>query len=474
MAPLKVLISGGGVAGHAFAFWLSRLPPTLISSITVLEKWPTLRTQGLQIDLRGAGIAALRQMNLEAAFRAHAAPENGLEWMDRAGRQRAFFEANKSGSGAQSFTSEFEIMRGELCRIFMEGTKERDLSGGEVPGPASRDGRVHYLFGTSIVSYTETAAGVEVKLEDGTSDTYDLLVGADGLGSRVRRLMLHDGKAIPHGEVDTSFHPLARNGYAAFFTLKRLMKEGEDFRGSGYITTGRRFVLVRRHREDTIQVYLMTNGANPEFEGVKRGDVPAEKAAFAKVFKGAGWIVDELVKAMLEEANDFYCERQGLVRMDSWSSETGRVVLLGDAAHSFSANGYGTSAAMIDAYIMAGEVARGFGAKTMSFSANDKSNGTTHTNSPSTSTSTMSPTSTSTILKHAASTYERLRRPETTKMQREVENERSYLPDYEWAIEALTKVVALACWLKLDKLAMRYAPSERTEPLPDYSDVLAA
>ena len=49
MAPLKVLITGAGIAGNALAFWLSKLG----HSVTVIERFPSLRASGLQIDLRG-------------------------------------------------------------------------------------------------------------------------------------------------------------------------------------------------------------------------------------------------------------------------------------------------------------------------------------------------------------------------------------------------------------------------------------
>ena len=46
---MKVLISGAGIAGNAIAFWLSKLGHT----VTVIERFPSLRATGLQLDLRG-------------------------------------------------------------------------------------------------------------------------------------------------------------------------------------------------------------------------------------------------------------------------------------------------------------------------------------------------------------------------------------------------------------------------------------
>jgi 2-polyprenyl-6-methoxyphenol hydroxylase-like FAD-dependent oxidoreductase len=453
MAPLSILISGAGVAGNALAFWLSRLPADQIGSITIVEKFPALRTTGLQIDLRGAGVTALRRMGLEEGFRAVAAPENGLAWIDKNGKQRAFFGANKSGKGQQGFTSEFEIMRGDLCTLFMEETRDRDESGAINGHEGKRGGRVHYLFGTSIATYVETESGVAVNFENGTSKTYDVVVGADGLGSRVRRLMLTDGKEYKRGNEDPTFRGVGDN-FIAYFTIKKDMEPGEGFIAKGYVATKGRFVLVRRHREDTLQVYLMVHAQGAELKACKRGDVAAEKKAMANVFKGAGWIVDELVDAMLD-SKDFYCERQGVVKMDHWTSETGRVTLLGDAAHCFSANGHGTTAALVGAYIMAGELGRAVGGKTQVDGLVLSSDGAS-------------------LLKTAFGNYERILRPGTDKMQKSVENEKNFMPTGEWGIAMLTSVVEIASWLHLDTRLMRFFGEEKAIPLDDYSDVLKA
>lgn len=118
MAPLKVLISGGGIAGNALAFWLSKQG----HDVTVIERFPKLRATGLQIDLRGHGIEVMRRMGLEEAFRAKSVKEQGLRIVNSSGRQMAFFPVNASGKGSQSFTTDFEIMRGDLCRLLYDAT----------------------------------------------------------------------------------------------------------------------------------------------------------------------------------------------------------------------------------------------------------------------------------------------------------------------------------------------------------------
>lgn len=324
MARLKILISGAGIAGNALAFWLSKLG----HEVTVVERFPSLRMNGLQLDLRGHGIEVMKRMGLEHGFRSHAAPEQGIELVDRLGRRWAYFPANK-GKHSQSFTSEFEIMRGDLCRIMHDLSKDR----------------VKYVFGTSIESFEEKGGSLEVRFTVGNTDRFDILVGADGPGSHTRKMMLGSDVADP-------FHPLDES--TAYFTIPRPIQDGEKYIATAYLAPGGRFVMTRRHNPHKMQVYLTGNGISERLKGVRKGDVKKEKETFADIFQGAGWQVEAILES-LKENDDFYCERQGLVKLDTWSQ--GRVTLVGDAAYCpTSATGMSTSSAIIGAYILAGEI----------------------------------------------------------------------------------------------------------------------
>lgn len=122
--------------------------------VTVVERFPDLSVTSLQIDLRGHGIEAMRRMGIESAIRAKGVHETGLELVDTTGRRWAYIPANTSRKGAQDFTSEFEILRGDLCHIFYNRAKDK----------------VKYKFGTYVTSYTdEEGSPVVVQFADGTS-----------------------------------------------------------------------------------------------------------------------------------------------------------------------------------------------------------------------------------------------------------------------------------------------------------------
>ena len=120
MAPLKILICGGGCAGPALAYWLARSGHRVV----VLERFPALRASGAQIDLRAQGIEVIKRMGLLDVIRSKLVDEAGVSFVDSQGNVKATFMANKSGKGAQSFTSEYEIMRGNLVRILYDATKD--------------------------------------------------------------------------------------------------------------------------------------------------------------------------------------------------------------------------------------------------------------------------------------------------------------------------------------------------------------
>ena len=314
------------MAGSTLAFWLSKLG----HNVTVIERFPQLRASGLQLDLRGHAVEIMKRMGLEDAFRAKRAPEQGVEIVGSSGMRWAYFPANKSGKGLQSFTTEYEIMRSDLCHILHDVSKER----------------VKYIFGTSIETLKEEEDSVEVCFHDKTSERFDLLVGADGQGSRTRKMMMGRGKT-------DGFHPID-DTFVGYVTLPRPIEKGEGYNATMYMASGGRAIMTRRHSPDQIQAYLTCDFTSDRMKEIAKSPVQGQKDAIAEAFKGAGWKSESIMGGMMED-NDFYLAELGIVKLDKWYK--GRVALVGDAAYCPSANtGMGTSSAIIGAYILAGEI----------------------------------------------------------------------------------------------------------------------
>jgi 2-polyprenyl-6-methoxyphenol hydroxylase-like FAD-dependent oxidoreductase len=326
MALLKVLICGGGIPGPSLAFWLSKLN----YDITIVERFPGLRAGGQQIDLRGQGVQVMRKMGIEQVVRSKVVDEEGIQFVDTTGKRMAFVEANKSGKGKQTATSEFEIMRGDLCYILHDLIKDK----------------VKYVFGVFVTSFQQDEDSVKVQFSDGTDGTFDLVVGADGQSSRTRRMLL--GPDTP--DTFRSF-----GIYASYFNIPQ--QPGDLNIGTMYYPARRRFIFTRRDNPRTLQAYLQyatKSGDETMDQALKKG-VSEQKEAFAEVFQGSGWQSDRIIEGM-RNSDDFYATVVGQVRLDSWSR--GRVILLGDAAWAPALSGMGTSAALISSYVLAGELAK--------------------------------------------------------------------------------------------------------------------
>ncbi|OAP60873.1 hypothetical protein AYL99_05875 [Fonsecaea erecta] len=340
MAPLKVLIIGGGVAGPALAFWLSRIG----AHITLIERAPHMRASGQQVDIRNQGKAMLKKMGIEAAVRAACVHEPGAQIIDVRGRTHAYFPATRDGAGRQSFTSEYEIMRGDLVRILY----------GLTEGQAN----VRHLFGTTIDSFTQDDEAdphgkVHVRFHDGHTEDFDMVVGADGSGSKTRKIMLGPDAPDPR-------HPLG--GYIGYFSIRSTPADSD--RATFCPLPGPRVARMIGTRKDCAEltrVYMFLLGKDAAVDAAyKSGDLAELKKAWADVFQGGGWECDRFMDALRHapEADDLYCSPFEEVRLPeegSWSK--GRVVLIGDAAHCQTAGGLGSTHGLLGAYVLAGELA---------------------------------------------------------------------------------------------------------------------
>ncbi|POR37598.1 2-polyprenyl-6-methoxyphenol hydroxylase and related FAD-dependent oxidoreductase [Tolypocladium paradoxum] len=328
MAPLRILVSGGGIAGPAVAFWLARLG----HSCTIVERFPGLRANGQQIDLREQGIDAAQRMGILDEVRRRGVDEAGTEFIDGGGARRAYMKKSPPGE-RESVSSEFEIMRGDLCRLLFEATEHA----------------VTYRFGVTVDDFADEdgGRGVRVTLSDGSVESYDLLIGADGQGSRIRKKMLAcDG-------LEDSYRSLGV--FVCYYTVARQPDETRN-EMTVCLLPKRRVVLTRWHAQHSGQSYLFTMSHADELRQALRQDSGAQRALFARIFRDAGWKVPRLLREM-DVADDFYAHEIVQVTAKHWSR--GRVVLLGDAGYTPSLfTGMGTSLALVGACVLAGEMAR--------------------------------------------------------------------------------------------------------------------
>ena len=333
---LDVLISGAGIAGNVLAYWLLKTRGT---RVTVVERDPQMRLTGQSIDIRGRAVDVIRRMGVLEAVRARCTHEEGMAFVDETGRAYARFMAT-GDPAQQSFTSEYEIFRGDLAKVLYDLVDGRvttlfDDYVSEVRQPAGDQGRVEVTFAKS-----------------GERRSYDLVVAADGLASKMR--------AMVFGVRDREeLHPL--HAFCAFFTVPRDLLAGSRV-AQWYSTTGGRAVLLRPdpaagHTRALLNVVTPGGpGDDDTYRAALRAGSESVKALLADVFKDVGWITPEVL-AEMTASKDFYATEIAQVKMETLYKE--RVVLLGDAGYCPSPmSGMGTSLAIVGAYVLAGELAK--------------------------------------------------------------------------------------------------------------------
>ncbi|EHK42360.1 flavo protein monooxygenase [Trichoderma atroviride IMI 206040] len=325
MSGLKILICGGGCAGPALAYWLAQSGHRVV----VVERFKTLRATGAQLDVSSQGLETIERMGLLDNIRSKRVNELGTSFVDSHGNVKATFMANKSGKGTQSVTCEYEIMRGDLVQILYDTTKDS----------------VEYVFGKTVESFEQNEERVVVYFSDNSSDTFDIVVGADGQGSRIRGMILPAGSPNPYRELGV---------YVAYWVIPRTEEDGNLC--TFYTSSGGRMIMRRSHSPTETQVYLTLRDDSKELQNMPRASVEKQKEFWTERFRDAGWETARFLQG-LKTAENFYCQHVVQVRTDTWYK--GRVVLVGDAAYCPSPfSGMGTTGSFVGAYVLAGEINR--------------------------------------------------------------------------------------------------------------------
>lgn len=349
--PMNILIVGAGVAGPFFATLLQR--NSCRHAITIIERSPSLRAAGQQIDIKTQGIPLLTKLGLLEKIKPLCVDENGVEFVDDGDKPFAFFGVGNAKKKRQfSLSSEYEIMRGDLVKVIWDESLKNCKDSSEED---HKDGGIKYEFGKTITELVQRSDrngdSVDVTFSDGQTKNFDLVVGADGQGSQIRRLAF--GKETS----DASFRPLGV--WMAFFSIPRLADGKEGSFARGYTARGGRMLFTRPGKIDSItQVYIFTRNASDiaNLKAAPNGNLEQQKLLLAHILKDAGWQSDRLVSG-LNACEDFWGGEMGQVKMQSLHK--GRVVLLGDAGYCPSPfTGMGTTLSFMGAYTLAGELSR--------------------------------------------------------------------------------------------------------------------
>ena len=331
MSAKSVLISGAGIAGPALAYWLKRagFAPTLV------EHAPALRRGGFVIDFWGLGYELAGRMGLADDIERVGFHMRELRIVDDRGAKTAGFGTAvfRELTGGRFVT----LGRSDLSRLLYEKIS----------------GSVETTFGDEIVGLEERPQGVRASFRYAADRHFDLVIGADGLHSRVRTLVFG-----PQDRFER------RLGYmVAAFEARAYRPRDEDVYVI-YCQPGRMLGRFALRDDRTLFLFVFVDAAQASAMAL---GMPAQKSVLRDQFGGGKWefahILDEL-----DRTENLYFDQVSQITMPSWSR--GRVALIGDAAFCVSLMaGQGSALAMTAAYVLAGELAAASGDYARAFAA---------------------------------------------------------------------------------------------------------
>jgi 2-polyprenyl-6-methoxyphenol hydroxylase-like FAD-dependent oxidoreductase len=315
---MRIIINGVGIAGPTLAYWLRRAG----HEVLLVEEAPRLRDGGYVIDFWGAGYDIAEKMGLLPRINELGYRVGEVRFVDRHGRT----------CGSISTKSVGRLVNGRFTTL-----RRSDLAAAIY---GALGGTVETIFGDSVASIAEAGGCARVGFARAAPREADLVVGADGLHSRVRRLAFGPDAGT---EVSLGYH-------VAAFDVEGYRPRDERAYVS-HAVPGRQVSRWSMRGDKTLFLFVFRD------EYLTGGDLATDwdrKAALARAYAGVGWECPRILAAMAG-VRGIYFDSVSQVRMERWAK--GRTVLLGDAAACVSLlAGAGTGLAMLEAYVLAGEL----------------------------------------------------------------------------------------------------------------------
>lgn len=325
---MRVLIVGAGIAGPTLAYWLQRDG----HEVTLIESAPQLRKGGYLVDFWGAGFDVAQRMGIMPRLMREGYVIKELREVSPGGWTLARIDPGTMIDAAGG--RYVSIARSDLSAAIYDCLDD-----------------VETIFGDTVTALDDDGQRVHAEFEHSPPGDFDLVLGADGLHSKVRSLVFGP-EADFERYVGLTVSALELEGYRPRNELVAITQT----------TIGVQTLRVSL-RDDTTLVLFTFRNDRP----VPLHDVAAQHEFLRTRLSHIGGEVPGIL-VQLAQAKTFYMDRASQIRMPSWSR--GRIALLGDAAASPSLlAGQGSALAMVEAYVLAAQLRHAQGNHGRAFAA---------------------------------------------------------------------------------------------------------
>ncbi|CAM5481557.1 FAD-dependent monooxygenase [Eoetvoesiella caeni] len=290
----RVAVVGGGLGGLAAA----RLLQKAGINAQVYEQAPSFLKLGAGIHISPNVMKVMRVMGIEKDLEAAGCSPD--RWRSRDGvTGEILFEIALGDIARQRFGASYLTVRRGDFHGMMLGTLQA--------------GTTH--FGKKLVDLKDTGEAVILKFEDGTAEEADIVIGADGINSKIREKLLGPERANYTGDI----------AHRAMFSARGLKGFESDQCSKWW--SGDRHIVIYYVDKNRDEIYYVTGVPDPEWNATESW-LPSSRDEMREAFAGWHPAIQSLIDATQEVTKWPLMDRNPL---PIWSE--GRLVLLGDACH---------------------------------------------------------------------------------------------------------------------------------------------